>query len=73
MLYLLETSFDIRHFRNDKETHEESGPKLNWEKTPGVVTWDWPIADQCVPSNDPKKHLLDSFRHQSPLSFLNGL
>lgn len=40
LLYLLETSFVIRLFRNEKETHEKSGPKLNWAKTPGTVTWD---------------------------------
>ena len=40
LLYLLETSFVIRHLRNEKETREESGPKLNWAKTPGNVTWD---------------------------------
>ena len=27
-------------YRNEKETHEKSGPKLNWAKTPGTVTWD---------------------------------
>ena len=73
LLHLLETSFVIHHFRNEKETHEESGPKLNWAKTPGTVTWNWPIADRRFPSNDPKKQLRVSFRHQSPLSFLNGL